>query len=259
MDKIYRDFYKYATTKKIDGRYVSGSVLDDYSKKSNLFVPKNVLNPLDYQSASVVDETPNNHAILLDIFSVMIKNRIIFVGDIDDESARIMSAQLLYLSNVDNESSVNLYVDSHGGSIYSGMSLINSMNYIPNICKTVITGLAASFGALIAINGSYGHRYIQPNSTMMIHQPLISGGVGGPTDDIVINANEMIRLKNEINQLIAHRSGHTVEEIEALCPRDKWLTPQEAIEWHFCDQILPEHPSKTLSYADYIKSKESEA
>ena len=100
MDKIYRDFYKYATTKKIDGRYVSGSVLDDYSKKSNLFVPKNVLNPLDYQSASVVDETPNNHAILLDIFSVMIKNRIIYVGEIDSDTASIVSVQLLYLSNI---------------------------------------------------------------------------------------------------------------------------------------------------------------
>ena len=259
MDKIYRDFYKYATTKKIDGRYVSGSVLDDYSKKSNLFVPKNVLNPLDYQSVSVVDESPNNHAILLDIFSVMIKNRIIFVGDIDDESARIMSAQLLYLSNVDNETPVSLYVESNGGGCYCGYSLIDVMDYIPNTCKTVVTGIAASFGALIAMNGSYGQRFIQPNATMMIHQPLISGGVGGPTDDIVINANEMLRLKNDIHQLIAHRSGHTVEEIEALCPRDKWLTAQEAIEWHFCDKVLDPHPSKTMSYAEYIKPKKSEA
>ena len=92
---------------------------------------------------------------------------------------------------------------------------------------------------------------------MMLHQPLISGGLGGCTDDIVINANEMIRMKQQIYELLAHRSGHTVEEIEALCPRDKWLTAQEAIEWHFCDQILKPSASKTLSYAEYIKSKES--
>ena len=259
MDKIYRDFYKYATTKKIDGRYVSGSVLDDYSKKSNLFVPKNVLNPLDYQSVSVVDESPNNHAVLLDIFSVMIKNRIIFVGDIDDESARIMSAQLLYLSNVDNEAPCSLYVESNGGGCYCGYSLIDVMDYIPNIIRCVAQGMVASFGSVLLANGSYGHRYIQPNAMMMLHQPLISGGLGGCTDDIVINANEMIRMKQQIYKLLAHRSGHTVEEIEAVCPRDKWLNAQEDIEWHFCDQILKPSTSKTMSYSDYIKSKESEA
>ena len=93
---------------------------------------------------------------------------------------------------------------------------------------------------------------------MMLHQPWISGGLGGCTDDIVINANEMIRMKQQIYELLAHRSGHTVEEIETLCPRDKWLTPQEAIDWHFSDKILQADPSKTLSYKDYIKSKESE-
>ena len=260
MDKIYKDFYKYATTKKIDGRYVSGSVLDDYSKKSNLFVPKNVLNPLDYQSASVVDETPNNHAILLDIFSVMIKNRIIYVGEIDSDTASIVSAQLLYLSNIDNEAPCTLHLfDLPGGSVTAGMGLVDVMDYIPNTIRCVAQGMVASFGSVLLANGSYGHRYIQPNAMMMLHQPLISGGLGGCTDDIVINANEMIRMKRQIYELLAHRSGHTVEEIEALCPRDKWLTPQEAIEWHLCDQILQADPSKTLSYAEYIKSKESEA
>ena len=242
----FNDFRKFATGTKINGQYVSGVAVDDFMKYNQ---KRSMYGPLNHQSVSIVDEHPQNVAII-DIYSKMIENRIIFVSDITSDSAPIISAQLLYLSNTDSEKEISLYIESPGGEVYAGNEIVSCMNYIPNVINTVGMGLCASYGAIILANGSYGHRFVHPMTSCMVHMPI--GGADGCAADIEITCKEINRLKEMLFENLANRTGHTYQEVVDFCIRDKWLTAKETIDWHLADKILEPQPEKIITYNEYI-------
>lgn len=252
MKDLYSDFRKFATEKKINGRYLSGTVLDDYKK--TIKTP-NILLPQNYQSVGVVDES-QNHMIVVDVYTKMIQNNIIFVNDIDDESADVICAQLLYLTNTDDSKDIHMYLNSGGGSIYSGNEILSLMHYIPNTINTICLGLCASYGAVILANGDFGHRYALPNSTIMIHQPLMSGGLGGPAADLEISVNEINRLKDELFQNLSDRTGIKKDELIQLANRDFWMDANKALELHIVDSILKPSEPKISTYNEWLETKD---
>ena len=254
MMNNYKDFYKFATDVKIDGRYVSGLRMDDYLKKQRPLVNHSLIT--DHQSVTIAEDHPTPVA-LMDVFSKMIQNNIIFIEDINQETADIICAQLLYLSNVNDGKNIEIYTNSYGGECYAGGAIVSTMSYIPNTISTVCMGICASYGAVILSAGDFGRRYIQPNGTVMLHQPL--GGASGPAADIRIMADEIDRLKKYLFEFLAARTGHTYDEVVEYCLRDRWMDAQEALDFHIVDKILEPSPLKIQTYKDYIKSKESEA
>ena len=178
-----------------------------------------------------------------DIYSRLLKDRIIFLGDmIDDTVANLVVAQLLFLSNEDPKADISLYVNCAGGSISAGLAIYDTMRAVRCDVSTFCIGLAASMGAVLLGGGANGKRYVLPNSRVMIHQPLIHGVVTGPATDLDIQAHEIIRLRKRLYELQARDTGKTVAEIEADCDRNKWLDANEAIAYGVADQIFESQP-----------------
>lgn len=173
----------------------------------------------------------------LDVFSRLMMDRILFLsGEVVGDTMDTLVAQLLFLDSV-NHDPINLYINSGGGECYSGLELISVMRFIQSPVYTTVLGLAASMGAVIASSGEKGHRRALPYSRFMIHQP--SSGVGYSTfRDQEIHLKEMESLKQDLYQVLADNSGQTVEQVEVLCDRDKWMKPTEAIELGFLDAIV---------------------
>ena len=179
-----------------------------------------------------------------DIFSLLLKNRIILVSTpINDQTASLIIAQLLHLSTEDPEAPIQMYVSSPGGGVYAGMGIIDTMNMIPNPIHTVAVGFTASFGTAILTAGTKGHRYALPNATIHMHQPL--GGAQGQASDIVIQANEISRLKVLLNKIMAERTDQTIEKIEEDTNRDFFMSAREAVEYGLVDHVL-DPPEKNL-------------
>jgi len=178
-----------------------------------------------------------------DIYSRLLRDRIIFLaGPITDNLANVVVAQLLFLSNEDPHADISLYVNSPGGSVSAGMAVLDTMGFVrPDVC-TYCVGLAASMGAVLLAGGAKGKRYGLPNSRVLIHQPLISGVVTGPATELDIEAQEIIRLRKHLYQILAEATGQSIETIERDCDRNKWLTSQEAVEYGCVDHILERMP-----------------
>ena len=174
-----------------------------------------------------------------DIFSRLLKDRIIFLAeDVNSTSASLVIAQMLFLESEDPDRDINFYINSPGGSITDGMAIVDTMNYIKCPVTTICIGLAASMGSVLLASGTKGKRYATPNSEILIHQPLISGGLSGQTTEIKIHADHMVRTREKLNKLLADRTGQTIEQIEKDTERDHYMTAQEALKYGLIDGIL---------------------
>jgi len=181
-----------------------------------------------------------------DIYSRLLRDRIIFVaGPIGDNLANVVVAQLLYLSNEDPAAEISLYVNSPGGSISAGMAVLDTMRYVRCDVSTYCVGLAASMGAVLLAAGTKGKRYALPNSRVLIHQPLIPGVVTGPATELDIEAQEIIRLRKSLYEILSEFTGQSVEDIERDCDRNKWLSAAQAVEYGCVDRILERMPEPT--------------
>ena len=177
-----------------------------------------------------------------DIFSRLLKDRIIFLGeDVNPTSASLVIAQLLFLESEDPDKEIFLYINSPGGSITDGMGIVDTMNYIKCPVTTICVGLAASFGAVLLANVEKGKRFATPNSEILIHQPLIGGqggGISGQATEIKIHADHMIRTREKLNKLLSEKTGQPIEQIEKDTERDHYMSAQEALEYGLIDGIM---------------------
>jgi len=173
-----------------------------------------------------------------DIFSRLLKDRIIFLGgEIDDDSANLVVAQMLFLEMEDPESDIMLYINSPGGSVTAGMAIYDTMRYLRCEVSTLCVGMAASMGAFLLSAGAKGKRKALPNAEIMIHQPL--GGARGQATDIQIQAEQILRIKKRLNELLSQHTGKPLSEIEKDVERDHFLTAEQALEYGLIDEIIP--------------------
>lgn len=215
------EFRKFAT-KHIG---INSNIYDKYSRISNSYITPNIIEERQLNVAS------------MDVFSRLMMDRIIFLGvPIDDDVANIIQAQLLFLESTDPDKDISIYFNTPGGSVYAGLGIYDTMQYINPQINTICTGMAASMGAVLLTAGSKGRRSALPHSRVMIHQPM--GGAQGQASDIEITAREIKKLKDELYQIIAHHSGNPFEKIEKDSDRDYWMTAKEALDYGMIDEIL---------------------
>ena len=174
-----------------------------------------------------------------DIYSRLLKERIIFlVGPVDDHTANLVVAQLLFLESENPDKDIYFYINSPGGSVTAGMSIYDTMKFIKPDVQTLCLGQAASMGAFLLSAGTKGKRFALPSSRIMIHQPLISGGLGGQASDIEIHARELLKLKEKLNKILADHTGKSIEEVERDTDRDNFMSAQEAMEYGLIDKVI---------------------
>jgi len=184
----------------------------------------------------IIEERQLNVA-QMDVFSRLMMDRIIFLGTaIDDYVANIIQAQLLFLESVDNSKDISIYINSPGGSVYAGLGMYDTMQFIKPDVATICTGMAASMGAVLMCAGTEGKRSALPHSRVMIHQPL--GGAQGQASDIEITAREILKLKDELYQIISKHSGQSMEKVTSDSDRDYWMKAEEAKAYGMIDEIL---------------------
>ncbi len=172
-----------------------------------------------------------------DIYSRLLKDRIIFLGgEIDDNVANTVVAQLLFLEMEDPEADISLYINSPGGSVTAGMAIYDTMRYVKPDVRTVCVGMAASMGAFLLMSGAKGKRLALPNAEVMIHQPL--GGASGQATDVQIRAQWLLRTKEKMLRMMAEMTGQPIEKLAADCERDYFMTAQEALDYHIIDEIF---------------------
>jgi ATP-dependent Clp protease protease subunit len=215
------DFKKYAT--KHLG--INGLALDKYIDITSSYI-----------SPTIIEERQLNVA-QMDVFSRLMMDRIIFLGtQIDDYTANVIQAQLLYLDSADSGKDISIYINSPGGSVYAGYGIYDTMQFIGSDVSTICTGMAASMAAVLLVAGQKGKRSALKHSRVMIHQPL--GGVQGQASDIEITAREIGKIKQEIYQIISDHSGVPVEKVTLDSDRDYWMTSEEAKEYGMIDNVL---------------------
>ena len=174
-----------------------------------------------------------------DIFSRLLKDRIIFLSeDVNSTTASLVIAQMLFLESEDPDKEISFYINSPGGSITDGMAIVDTMNYIKCPVSTICIGLAASMGAVLLAAGTKGKRMATENSEIMIHQPLISGGLSGQATEIKIQADHMVKTREKLNKFLSERTGQSLERIEADTERDNFMTAKQALEYGLIDEIL---------------------
>ena len=179
-----------------------------------------------------------------DIYSRLLKERIVFlVGPVDDQSANLVVAQLLFLESENPDKDIFFYINSPGGSVSAGMSIYDTMNFIKPNVSTLCLGQAASMGAFLLSACEKGKRFALPNSRIMIHQPLISGGLSGQASDIEIHAKELLKLKEKLNRLLAKHCGRDLADLERDTDRDNYMSAEEAKEYGLVDQVLENRAS----------------
>ncbi len=172
-----------------------------------------------------------------DIYSRLLNDRIIMLGEeVNDTTASLVVAQLLYLEGQDPDKDIHLYINSPGGSITSGMAIYDTMQYVKCDVSTICVGMAASMGAFLLSSGAKGKRFALPNSEIMIHQP--SGGAQGQATDIAIQAERVLRMKKHLNEILASNTGKSVEQIQADCERDHFMSAQEACDYGLIDKVI---------------------
>ncbi|MEZ3591239.1 MAG: ATP-dependent Clp endopeptidase proteolytic subunit ClpP [Muribaculaceae bacterium] len=189
-----------------------------------------------YISPTIIEERQLNIA-QMDVFSRLMMDRIIFLGtDVNDYSANVIQAQLLFLDQADPGKDVSIYINSPGGSVYAGLGIYDTMQYISSDVSTICTGMAASMAAVLLVAGEKGKRFALRHSRVMIHQPM--GGAQGQASDIEITAREIQKLKKELYTIIADHSGQPFDKVERDSDRDYWMTAQEAKEYGMIDDVL---------------------
>jgi len=215
------DFRKYAV-KHIG---INGQVFDDLIRAER-----------EYLNPYILEERQMN-VTQLDVFSRLMADRIIFLGtQIDDYTANVIQAQLLYLDTADPGKDISIYINSPGGSVYAGYGIYDTMQIIGSKVHTICTGIAASFAAVLLVAGEKGHRSALKHSRVMIHQPL--GGAQGQASDIEITAREIIKIKKEIYTIISEHSGQPYEKVLQDGDRDFWMNAEEAKEYGMIDEVL---------------------
>ena len=218
---LQKDFRKFAMSKS----GISSMVLDDVIKSQNQY-----LNPY------ILEERQLN-VTQMDVFSRLMMDRIIFLGTpIDDYTANTLQAQLLYLDSTDSGKDISIYINSPGGSVYAGLGIYDTMQYIQSDVSTFCTGMAASMAAVLLVAGAEGKRFGLPHSRVMIHQPM--GGAQGQASDIEITAREIQKLKRELYTIIAEHSHTEFDKVWADSDRDYWMTAQEALDYGMIDKIF---------------------
>jgi len=212
---------------------MNGLALDQYANITSSYI-----NP------TILEERQLNMT-QMDVFSRLMMDRIIFFGtQVDDYTANVIQAQLLYLDSSDPGKDVSIYINSPGGSVYAGLGIYDTMQYIQSDVSTICTGMAASMAAVLMVAGEKGKRYALKHSRIMIHQPL--GGVQGQASDIEITAREILKLKQELYTIIANHSGQPYEKVEADSDRDHWMTSAEALEYGMIDNILERNKEQRI-------------
>lgn len=221
------DFLKFASAQGLNSMHVE-KVL---SQSANT-----VLASGGYISPTILEERQLN-VTQMDVFSRLMMDRVIFLGtEVNDYTANVIQAQLLYLDSVDSERDINLYLNTPGGSVYAGLGIYDTMQFVKAKVATICTGLAASMGAVLLVAGEKGMRAALPHSRVMIHQPL--GGIQGQASDIEITAKEILKLKDELYQIISDKSGKSMEQIRQDADRDHWMTSAEALEYGMIDKVF---------------------
>ncbi len=224
-----KEFEKYA----VKHRGISGATLHNYQTQ---FSPSNL-------TPYIIEERPLNVASM-DVFSRLMMDRIIFMGEpINDYVANIVTAQLLFLESTDRTRDIQMYINSPGGSIYAGLGIYDTMQYITPDVSTITIGIAASMGAVLMCAGTNGKRTALKHSRVMLHQPY--GGAGGQATDILIMVNEVKKLKIELYEIIAYHSGQTIDKVKEDSDRDFWMTASEAKDYGLVDEVLLMNPRKT--------------
>ena len=174
-----------------------------------------------------------------DIFSRLLKDRIIFLSeDVNQATASLVVAQMLFLESEDPDKEISFYINSPGGSITDGMAIVDTMNYIKCPVSTICIGMAASMGSVLLACGTKGKRFATPNSEILIHQPLISGGLAGQTTEIKIHADHMVKTREKLNKILSEKTGQSLEQIEKDTERDNYMTAEEALKYGLIDEII---------------------
>lgn len=190
----------------------------------------------NYSIPYVIEQTSRGERSY-DIYSRLLKDRIIFLGDaVDDNVANIIVAQLLFLEADDPKKDISFYINSPGGSISAGMAIYDTMNYVKCDVSTICVGMAASMGAFLLTAGAKGKRLALPNSEIMIHQPL--GGAQGQATDIAIHANHILRTREKLNKILAEKTGKTIEQISEDTERDNFMSAEEAMNYGLIDRVI---------------------
>lgn len=178
-----------------------------------------------------------------DIYSRLLKDRVVFMGGpVTDDTANVVIAQLLFLSNEDAKADIHFYINSPGGSVSAGLAVYDTMQFIRSDVATYCIGMAASMGALLLMAGAPEKRFVLPNGRVLLHQPLMGGMVTGPATDLSIQAKEMLRTRERLYELMVHHCGKDHETVARDCERDKWLDAQEAVEYGVADSIMTRIP-----------------
>ncbi len=184
----------------------------------------------------VVEQTSGGERSF-DIYSRLLKDRIIFLGEeVNDHTASLVVAQLLFLESEDPDKDISLYINSPGGSVSAGMAIYDTMQYIKCDVSTICIGMAASMGAFLLSSGTKGKRYALPNAEIMIHQPL--GGVRGQAEDIRIHTERLLKIRETLNRIISENTGKTIEQVAKDTDRDNFMTPEEAVEYGIIDKVV---------------------
>lgn len=215
---------------------MSSNTLDSYVKFMDANAGAVSMPQADYLNPYILEERQLN-VTQMDVFSRLMMDRIIFLGtQVSDQSANIIQAQMLYLDSVDPDKDISLYINSPGGSVYAGLGIYDTMQYVNSDVSTICTGMAASMAAVLLVAGQKGKRFALPHSRVMIHQPL--GGIQGQASDIEITAREILKLKDELYRIISDHSGMPFEKVAADSDRDYWMIAAEAKEYGMIDKIL---------------------
>ncbi len=224
MDKKeFRDF-------AVKGQNINGNTFDQYTGW------------IENMTRAVIEERPTNFREI-DVFSRLIMDRIIFLGmQVDDNIANIITAQLLFLESVDAKKDILLYVNSPGGSVYAGLGIYDTMNYVGPDVNTICTGLAASMGAVLLAGGASGKRAALPHARIMIHQPM--SGMQGQASDMEISLKQTLSVKEDLYNILAKHSGKTYDEIEKDSDRDYWMKAAEAKKYGLIDEVLERKTDK---------------
>ena len=186
----------------------------------------------------VTEQSPRGERTM-DIYSRLLADRIIFLGSpVDDQIANVIMAQFLHLDSEDPEQDINLYINSPGGSVYAGMAIYDTMQFISADVATTALGMAASMGSFLLAAGAKGKRSALPNTRILLHQPSIGGGIGGQATDVEIHARELVRTKHRMNELYSEMTGQTQEKVERDTDRDYMLSAEQAVEYGVIDRVI---------------------
>ena len=221
------DFLKFETSRGMNSMHVERVMQD--GMRAPMVASDSYISP------SILEERQLN-VTQMDVFSRLMMDRIIFLGtEVNDYTANVIQAQLLYLDSVDSDKDISIYLNTPGGSVYAGLGIYDTMQFVKSRVATICTGMAASMGAVLLVAGEKGMRAALPHSRVMIHQPM--GGIQGQASDIEITAKEILKLKDELYQIIADHSGQAMKKIRQDADRDYWMTAAEALEYGMIDKV----------------------